>query len=295
MQQNSAHFEEEIVLSLRSAWRTFEDWETRTMASSSASLSSIARSMFKLPSDREWISFSARTDHFLNPDTPLRDPANINYPSKEDPGVVPVRTGNLELKKRYTRTYKESYFVLTPAGFLHQYASSESSTYGGQNVLFTLFLPACTLGPPGQWTNKFHIEATQAGVATKGGSLGGDVHAWTFRGKSREDTMEWWDDIKMLHTRYSVANEQMERSGRVAADSEVRAAGYVSEGEEEGEGSSVDEDMEERVNEYGEVDNSEEPLRYDLQHERQTERPEHLQDVAGDGYAVRPRQDITHA
>jgi len=47
------------------------------------------------------------------------------YPSKEDPSVIPVHTGLMERKKRFTRSYRESYFVLTPAGFLHEYASSD--------------------------------------------------------------------------------------------------------------------------------------------------------------------------
>ncbi|KAH8983527.1 hypothetical protein EDB92DRAFT_1890417 [Lactarius akahatsu] len=36
------------------------------------------------------ISFSARSDHLLDPETPLRNPETINYPSKEDPSVIPV-------------------------------------------------------------------------------------------------------------------------------------------------------------------------------------------------------------
>jgi hypothetical protein len=306
MQQNSAHFEEAIMRSLQSAWQTFEEWQSRAILSNRASFHSIAESMDKLAPDREWISFSARADHLLDPDTPLRDPANINYPSKDDPVVVPVHVGNLERKKRYTRTYNENYFVLTPAGYLHEYPSSDPSTYGGQNVTFSLFLPACTLGPPVPRTNKFHVEETKTGMGTtKGGSLrrslGGGVHAWTFRAKSREDMMEWWNDIRMLCARYLVASEQMERSGPVAAV--VRAAGYVSVGEEdqeegEGEGSSAEEDMEERGDGSGEVDEGEEVVGDKLQHPSYPPQPDHLeqqQDVAGEGeYAVSLDQYLMH-
>lgn len=285
MQQNSAHFEEGIVRSLQSAWQTFEEWQSRAILSNRESFHSIAESMAKLAPDREWISLSARADHLLDPDTPLRDPANINYPSKDDPVVVPVHVGHLERKKRYTRAYKESYFVLTPAGYLHEYASSDPSTYSGQNVLFSLFLPACTLGPPGPRNNKFHVEETKEGTGTtKGGSLRrsfvGGVHAWTFRAKSKEDMMEWWNDIRMLCARYLVASEQMERSGPVAAV--VRAAGYASEEEEQedGEGSSVEEGAEEGADEGEVVVDMQHPA---YQHEAQ--RPEHAPDAAAEnGY-----------
>jgi hypothetical protein len=123
---------------------------------------------------------------------------------------VPIHAGNLERKKRYTRAYTESYFVLTPAGFLKEYYLSDSFTYGEQNVLSSLFLPECTLGPPRQQSHKVHVEETKAGLGTtKDGSfrdsLGGSVHAWTFRGKSREDMMEWWNDFKVLRAHRLVA------------------------------------------------------------------------------------------
>lgn len=211
-----------------------------------------------LAPDREWISFSARSDHLLDPETPLRDPEHITYPSKEDPSVIPVHIGHLERKKRYTRTYRESYFVLTPAGFLHEYSNSDITTYtSNATPIFSLFLPACTLGPPsttGAKSHKFHIETTKEGSGTTKsglsirstlrGKTGG--HAYSFRSRSREDMMEWWNDIRMLCARYLVASEQMERSGPVAAA--VRSAGYVSESEEEYEdedGSSIEEEEDE--------------------------------------------------
>jgi hypothetical protein len=212
--------------------------------------------MASLAPDREWLAFSGRSDHLLDPETPLRNPSTIVYPSKDDPSVAPVHTGLLERKKRYTRAYRESYFVLTAAGFLHEYGSSDPMSPNGREPLFSLFLPMCTLGPPSAASaksHKFHIEGRKDGSGTtKGGSvrrslsisrLRGGEHAWSFRARSREDMMEWWNDIRMLCARYLVASEQMERSGPVAAA--VRAAGYVSEdedGEETDEGSSVEEE-----------------------------------------------------
>lgn len=254
MQQNSAHFEEGIVRAIQSAWQTFEEWQSRMSTSVQETWLHLGTHMASLAPDREWISFSARSDHLLDPETPLRDPENIVYPSKEDPSVIPVHTGLLERKKRFTRSYRESYFVLTPAGFLHEYSSSDPASSGGLAPMFSLFLPACTLGPPSPnnaKSHKFHIEGRKDGTgSTKTGSFKlplrrGD-HAWSFRARSREDMMEWWNDIRMLCARYLVASEQMERSGPVAAA--VRAAGYVSEDdddeddEEEEEGSSVEEE-----------------------------------------------------
>ncbi|KAG5650317.1 hypothetical protein H0H81_012639 [Sphagnurus paluster] len=256
-QQNSAHFEAGIVSAIQSAWATFAEWQSRSTLAITSTRTALAEHMASLAPDREWISFAARSDHLLDPETPLRNPQDIRYPSRGDPTVVPVHTGLLERKKRYTRAYKESFFVLTPAGFLHEFASADPASPASLHPTFSLFLPSCTLGPPSaanaRGSHKFHIEVradgagtTKAGGWLKGIGRGGGGTAWSFRARSREDMMEWWNDVRMLCARYLVASEQMERSGPVAAA--VRAVGYASEEEEEegeeeeGGGSSVEEE-----------------------------------------------------
>ncbi|QRV89679.1 cytoplasm protein [Ceratobasidium sp. AG-Ba] len=256
MQQNSAHFEEGIVRSIQSAWQTFEEWNARMSASVQETWRVMGNTMAALAPDREWISFAAKSDHLLDPETPLRNPDTIEYPSKDDPSVVPVHVGILERKKRFTRSYREAYFVLTPAGYLHEFVSSDPHVR--QTPQFSLFLPACTLGPPSSAktarSHKFHIESktdtdgpAKSGLASRAGSLlGRSQHAYTFRARSHEEMMEWWNDVRMLVARYLVASEQLERTGPVTAA--VRSAGYLSEEEDESdedEGSSVEEEDDE--------------------------------------------------
>ncbi|THU93384.1 hypothetical protein K435DRAFT_670346 [Dendrothele bispora CBS 962.96] len=253
-QANSAHFEEGIVRAIQSAWQTYNEWQARMVSSVSETQNVLATQMAALAPDREWLAFSARTDHLLDPDTPLRNTETIMYPAKDDPSVQPVHTGMMERKKRFTRTYREAYYVLTPAGFLHEFTSSDPAV--APTPVFSLFLPACTLGPPSAASgksHKFHIEGRKDGTGTtKSGSLrrtlgslsgrsgaGGSDRAWSFRTRSREDMMEWWNDIRMLCARYLVASESIERSGPVEAA--VRAAGYRSEEEEEEEEGETDE------------------------------------------------------
>jgi len=247
MQQNSAHFEEGIVRSLQSAWQTFDEWQSRMDASVQETWRVLGQHMSSLAPDREWIAFAARSDHLLDPETPLRNPDTIEYPSKDDPSVVPLHVGMMERKKRFTRSYKESYFVLTAAGYLHQYSTSDPIQQGHPE--FSLFLPSCTLGPPSSAStdksHKFHIEGKKDanGLSRSNSILHRNAHAYTFRARSHDDMLEWWNDIRMLVARYLVASEQMERSGPVAAA--VRQAGYVSEDEEEEEGSSFEEEQDE--------------------------------------------------
>lgn len=60
-----------------------------------------------LSPDREWIQFAARSDHLLDPDTPLIDLKLVSYPLKDNPSVFPVHTGHMKRKKRLTRAYGE--------------------------------------------------------------------------------------------------------------------------------------------------------------------------------------------
>ncbi|OBZ72340.1 Cytoskeletal signaling protein slm1, partial [Grifola frondosa] len=226
-QSSSALFEASLVQAVQSAWATFEEWRARTDSAIRDTWGVLSREMAALPTDREWIAFAAREDHLVDPETPLRDPQHIQYPSKDDPSVLPVHAGLLERKKRYTRSYREAFYVLTPAGFLHEFASSDPAL--ADRPQFSLFLPLCTLGPPSApsaKSHKFHIEERKDGTGgVHTGSLrglrssltGGGGRAWAFRGRSHEDMMEWWNDIRMLCARYLVASEQMERSGPVAA------------------------------------------------------------------------------
>ncbi|WWC68389.1 uncharacterized protein I206_102314 [Kwoniella pini CBS 10737] len=262
MQQNSAHFEEGIVRSIQSAWATFDEWQTRMSSSVQETWRHLGVNMAQLMPDREWVSFAARSDHLLDPETPLRNPDLIDYPGKNDPAVTPVHTGLLERKKRFTKTYKEGFYVLTPAGYLHEYASSDPTT--ATHPVWSLFLPACTLGPPSSATtaksHKFHIEGRKDGTSAYGKTPGGkglfrgSETAFTFRARSHEEMMEVWNDLRMLVARYLVASEQMERHGDV--ERAVLSVGYRSDEEEEEEeeddeeeGSSVEEAEEEEEEE----------------------------------------------
>lgn len=239
MQQNSAQFEEGITSSLQSAWSTFDEWQSRMSYEVQDSWKGMGQMFSALEPDAEWLAFADRTDHLLDPETPLRQQELIDYPGRDDPSVLPVHVGWLERKKRFTKSYKEGFYVLTPAGYLHEFTSPDPKNQSTPSL--SLFLPNCTLGPPSHSTtsksHKFHLEANKSGKFSRD-------HSYTFRARSHETMSEWWNDLRMLVSRYLVASETMDRSGPIAAA--VRSAGYISESEEEG-GSSLEEEEEEET------------------------------------------------
>ncbi|KAM0747057.1 hypothetical protein T439DRAFT_293287 [Meredithblackwellia eburnea MCA 4105] len=244
MQQNSEHFEEGVVRAIQMAWSTFDEWNSRTSSQVQETWAIMGQQMRSVAPTTEWIAFASRNEYLLDPDTPLRNPLTINYPGKDDPSVIPVHQGILERKKRYTRTYKEAFYILTPAGYLHEHASSDLSKH--PNPELSLFLPECTLGAPtnaNARSHKFYVEGKKAiggDVGQKNGIFSTDV-SFVFRARSHDEMLEWWNDCKQLSKVYLTASEPFDRSGPVPAA--VRAAGYVSEEEEseEEDGSSVEE------------------------------------------------------
>ncbi|SCZ94960.1 BZ3500_MvSof-1268-A1-R1_Chr11-3g03507 [Microbotryum saponariae] len=274
MQQNSEHFEEGVVRAIQMAWQTFDEWNARASAQVQETWASMGQLMRSVAPTTEWIAFASRSEYLLDPDTPLRNPLTINYPGKDDPSVIPVHQGILERKKRYTKTYKgeyirashcrsrldlrtpltfraqtsESFYILTPAGYLHEHASSDLEKH--PNPELSLFLPECTLGAPtspNARSHKFHIEGKKAlggDVGQKNGLFAMDA-SFTFRARSHDEVLEWWNDCKQLSKVYLTSSEPFDRSGPVPAA--VRSAGYCEEESEEEseEGSSVEEESEE--------------------------------------------------
>ncbi|KAM0791800.1 hypothetical protein ACM66B_004063 [Microbotryomycetes sp. NB124-2] len=255
MQQNSEHFEEGVVRAIQMAWSTFDEWNARASSSVQETWSTMGQLMRSVAPTTEWTAFASRSEYLLDPDTPLRNPLTINYPGKDDPSVIPVHEGILERKKRYTKTYKESFYILTPAGYLHEFASSDISKHSVPEL--SLFLPECTLGAPtnpNARSHKFHIEGKKAfggDVGQKNGLFSMDAN-FTFRARSHDEMLEWWNDCKQLSKVYLTSSEPFDRSGPVPAA--VRAAGYVTESEEEDDedGSSVEEESEEEEEETDE-------------------------------------------
>ncbi|TKA52272.1 hypothetical protein B0A53_04695 [Rhodotorula sp. CCFEE 5036] len=257
MQQNSEHFEEGVVRAIQMAWQTFDEWNARASVSVQETWATMGQLMRSVAPTTEWIAFASRSEYLLDPETPLRNPMTINYPGKDDPSVIPVHQGILERKKRYTKTYKESFYVLTPAGYLHEYPSSDLSKHPLPEL--SLFLPECTLGAPTNphaRSHKFHIEGKKpigGEVGQKSGLFALDA-SYTFRARSHDEMLEWWNDCKQLSKVYLTASEPFDRSGPVPAA--VRAAGYVEEDDEdyEDEEEEDDEDDEEEGSSVEETD-----------------------------------------
>jgi PH (Pleckstrin Homology) domain-containing protein len=64
-----------------------------------------------MPKDREWNHFITESDHLVDPRVPVRNVEHINYPGKDHPAAVEVRSGMLERKSKYLKSYTPGWSV----------------------------------------------------------------------------------------------------------------------------------------------------------------------------------------
>jgi hypothetical protein len=65
----------------------------------------LTASTLRLPADHEWNAFIERDTHMINPSTPLRTIDEIEYPGYQHPAVTEVRSGMLERKSKYLKSF----------------------------------------------------------------------------------------------------------------------------------------------------------------------------------------------
>ncbi|KAL7268486.1 phosphatidylinositol 4,5-bisphosphate-binding protein [Rhizina undulata] len=151
----------------------------------------ITASTLRLPKDYEWSMFVTRDPDMVDPSVPLRSLEEIQYPGSQSPAAVEVRSGPMERKSKYLKSYTPGWYVLSPT-HLHEFKSSERSR--DFVPVLSLYLPESTLGKhsePNATSHKFVLKGRQTGHMHRD-------HSWVFRAGSYEEMLEWYEDIKKL-------------------------------------------------------------------------------------------------
>ncbi|KAK4053185.1 hypothetical protein OIV83_001920 [Microbotryomycetes sp. JL201] len=179
--------EKEVFREIGRCWTVFES------ANSNLHLGNQQRSMLlsgevdTIAPDAEWTFFS-KLHHVIPADTAPRRLEDIEYTGREDPLTQPVREGVLERQKRFLKTWATGFWILSPSGHLHSYASSTSPI---SHPAVSLPLRHCTLGPmptPEVGSKGKQLEAMFTVDAPDG--------KYVLRAKSWEELSAWWTDIE---------------------------------------------------------------------------------------------------
>lgn len=124
-QQQQPQFEENVSRSIQSAAKLYEEAHQTEVKEVQALHEKIAAALQRVEPDAEWKFYLSRSDNTLiDPETPFRSIDAIQFPGQNHASTAPLKEGYLERKKRFSKKYTESYYVLTPSGYLHERRSS---------------------------------------------------------------------------------------------------------------------------------------------------------------------------
>ncbi len=63
-----------------------------------------------MPKGHEWDTFIQKDEHFVDPNIPVRQAQNIQYPGRDNELAQEVRAGLLERKSKYLKSYTAGWF-----------------------------------------------------------------------------------------------------------------------------------------------------------------------------------------
>ncbi|KAG0673770.1 hypothetical protein C6P40_002324 [Pichia californica] len=145
----------------------------------------------------EWDSFIDRDQsNFIELDLPMRRVSEIRYKYQHEALTYEIRSGYLERKSKFLKSYQRAWYVLTSC-FLHEFKSSDrrkdplpERSLALSELTVTEHSRKDEKNPNGY--HKFVIMHGQsAGLLHKG-------HNWVFRVESYDLMMAWYNDIKKL-------------------------------------------------------------------------------------------------
>lgn len=151
----------------------------------------LTASTLNLPTDYEWNAFVARDPKMVNPNERIRIFDEIEYPGCHHPAALEVKTGTLERKSKYLKSFTPAWYVLSPT-HLHEFKSQDRTR--DYQPAMSLYLPDSTLGKhsdPAAVSHKFVVKAKQTGGMHR-------AHSWVFRAETHEIMMDWYESLKKL-------------------------------------------------------------------------------------------------
>ncbi|GAA5811597.1 hypothetical protein MFLAVUS_005037 [Mucor flavus] len=193
--------------------------ETSTMGSDRG-LESIMDTFNNIKMDSDWLNFCQQnTDHLVSETAAFRNPDHLQYPNHSHALLQPIFAARMERKSIVLHHWHEYIYVLTPAGFLHEYRNgkdypskpdasifvphykvSSLSTNLHHNLIFQLQPHSASRnllrnqGCPTILPKEWRTTKPRLGCV--------DRWSWTLRAKSAADMESWIEHLTYSSERY---------------------------------------------------------------------------------------------
>ncbi|CCH62185.1 hypothetical protein TBLA_0G02450 [Henningerozyma blattae CBS 6284] len=159
----------------------------------------------------EWDDFIERDSNFIELDLPQRKLQMINYKNQFDPFTYEIRSGYLEKRSKFLKSYSRGYFVLTPC-YLHEFKTADRKK--DLVPVMSLNLIDCTITESSKKElneNKFILHEKQNGLIKRG-------HNWVFKGETYNIMMQWFQDLKTITQINNIADRKQYVCNRLNLD-----------------------------------------------------------------------------
>ncbi|QLG72515.1 hypothetical protein HG535_0D02230 [Zygotorulaspora mrakii] len=154
-------------------------------------ISKLDNGFFNKDPQFEWENFILRDPNFIVPNLPMRKMKEIVYKHQYNPLIHEIKSGVLERRSKFLKSYSKGFYVLTPS-FLHEFKTADRKK--DMIPVMSLSLSECTVtehSKKGSADDRFVVHAKQNGIIHRG-------HNWVFRADNYETMMSWFEDLKIL-------------------------------------------------------------------------------------------------
>lgn len=220
LENSGRELESIVVAEIQKAYNAYANILKREADEAYDTAEKLHAGPISMPQDHEWNSFIASADDMVDPHIPLRNVENITYPGKDHPAAAEVRSGMLERKSKYLKSYTPGWYVLSPT-HLHEFKSADRVSL--QIPVMSLYLPDQKLGSHSEAdssseSHKFMLKGRKTGTMRRG-------HSWVFRAESHDTMMSWYEDIDSLMSKTGEArNAFVRRHTRTASGNSLQTS-----------------------------------------------------------------------
>lgn len=203
MQDDFTIFEAAIVTTIRDVVTGYDinvaQRESQVIKGWSSAIAKTATDSAANP-NREWQSFAQREKgRLVDPSLPKRSVRSIGFTGKGAAISTPLREGQLQKKGKMLKKYDTMYYVLTPAGYLHEYRDGNQENESDPSL--SIYLPDATIGAHSAAgmsdlgdTHKKNKGENKFNILTKGGLTG--KTEYVFKASTPEECVAWWEALQ---------------------------------------------------------------------------------------------------
>ena len=112
LESSGRELESIVVGEIQKAYNAYANILKREADEAYEAVENLRTGPIVMAEDHEWSSFVTASENFVDPALPIRRPGLIHFPGQDAPAAAEVRSGMLERKSKYLKSYTPGWYVL---------------------------------------------------------------------------------------------------------------------------------------------------------------------------------------